>query len=533
MEIKEPDLKPAPKPKHPDSTAIAATASHKMYPSNRKETQTDDAKHTNTNEPLMDRLDDILETFESPKHSGQLLASAQSNKAAGAGAAAAAAAGSAATDDAGAGIAKASSISDPSSISTTDSHGSGSGASGDNKLPMEVGGSILPGCLASVAVMGTGFYCAEQLGSLVLAAQGLNPAGPSPISGIPVSILLGAIARQALKQSNNTGLIHKITPGLEFCTTSVLRLGIVCVGFKLQASEMMALGLTGIPAVVTAITVGVSSVMFLGSRFGLPIRLTSLIAAGTSICGITAITALAPVIKANQKEVSYAVANVVLFGTTAMITYPYLANALFTYSEQVGIFLGLSIHDTSQVMASALTYKEIFADEIALKMAAVTKLTRNVFLAVVIPLLAIRTNMSDENNNRGDHSNQGKSNSMKGIIRKCLPLFVVGFILAACVRSGGDAMLEMDMKAYGIFEEKDWKDLNKFVGNTVGGRYLLGTAMAGVGLSTDLAIFKKGTLGLRPFIVGSAGAMIVGSTSICTLMLLENLGKFKQKKPEV
>merc|ERR1711907_344849 len=108
--------------------------------------------------------------------------------------------------------------------------------------------------------------------------------------------------------------------------------------------------------------------------------MSSLIAAGTSICGVTAITALAPAIKAEQQEIGVAVANVVAFGTLGMLTYPYVAHALLESSEQVGLFLGLAIHDTSQVIGSALTYKMVYDDELALQVAAITKLSRNLCL---------------------------------------------------------------------------------------------------------------------------------------------------------
>lgn len=64
-----------------------------------------------------------------------------------------------------------------------------------------------------------------------------------------------------------------------------------------------------------------------------------------------------------------------------MLVYPHIAHALFSSSEQVGVFLGTAIHDTSQVMGAAITYSEIYNDDVALKVAALTKLTRNLFLA--------------------------------------------------------------------------------------------------------------------------------------------------------
>jgi uncharacterized membrane protein YadS len=78
-------------------------------------------------------------------------------------------------------------------------------------------------------------------------------------------------------------------------------------------------------------------------------RLGKLLSAGTSICGVTAITALAPAIKATPKETAVAVANVVAFGTFGMLTYPYLLHTLLSSSEQIGMVLGVAIHDTSQV----------------------------------------------------------------------------------------------------------------------------------------------------------------------------------------
>ena len=161
-------------------------------------------------------------------------------------------------------------------------------------------------------------------------------------------------------------------------------------------------------------------------------------------------------------------------------------------------------------MAAALTYREVFGDELALKTAAITKLTRNVFLAGVIPGLTIFTASrtaawaSGEDaggqgagGGAGDRGSGGSGKSPKGkssilswsMLKKSIPLFVLGFIAAACVRSGGDAMLERDGLAYGAFDREQWESVTKTVGNKIGGRYALGTAMAAVGLSTSTAVF--------------------------------------------
>ena len=224
-----------------------------------------------------------------------------------------------------------------------------------------------------------GFWLADVLGQALLASQGLR--GGSPISGVPVAIVIGLLLRNFVR------LPHALTPGLKFCVTTVLRLGIVLVGIKLSAFDVVRHGLAGLPVVVAAIATGLIFVTWFNRKLGLPPRLGTLIAAGTSICGVTAIVSTAPAIEADERDVAYAVANVVAFGLFGMLTYPYFAHAVLGRSETVGLFLGTAIHDTSQVVGAALTYRQMYADEVVLQVATVTKLTRNLFLAAVIPLL--------------------------------------------------------------------------------------------------------------------------------------------------
>src|SRR5699024_7484717 len=104
----------------------------------------------------------------------------------------------------------------------------------------------------------------------------------------------------------------------------------------------------------------------------------------------TAIMATSPVIKAKDNEISYAVANITIFGLVGMIFYPYLANFLFADSPiKAGLFLGTAIHDTAQVTGSALMYSQMFQLEQVIDVATVTKLTRNLFIIAVIPLVSM------------------------------------------------------------------------------------------------------------------------------------------------
>jgi uncharacterized integral membrane protein (TIGR00698 family) len=353
--------------------------------------------------------------------------------------------------------------------------------------------ALVPGVAAAVAVMVAGFWLADLIGRGILAAQGLG-GGSSPVSGVPVAILLGLLLRNTLP------LPAALTPGLKFSVTTLLRLGIVLVGIRLSAFDVARLGIAGLPVVLAAIATGLVFVTWFNRRLGLPPRLGTLIAAGTSICGVTAIVSTAPAIEADEREVAYAVANVVAFGLFGMLAYPYLAHAVLARSETVGLFLGTAVHDTSQVVGAALTYRQMYADEVVLQVATVTKLTRNLFLAAVIPLLTWMHLRSMHGTGAGRR---------KASWSTLVPLFVVGFVAMAIVRTIGDATLQSTGAAYGVWDQASWVRLTNSIGDFWAGRLLLGTAMAAVGLNTSFKVFKG--VGAKPFVVGLAGALAVGT----------------------
>ncbi|MBM3781591.1 MAG: putative sulfate exporter family transporter [Acidobacteria bacterium] len=371
--------------------------------------------------------------------------------------------------------------------------------------------AVAPGVLVAVAVMLAGFSLAEVVGQAVLASQGLT--GSSPVSGVPVAIVLGLLLRNSLP------LPTHLAPGLKWATTTVLRAGIVLVGIRLSVFDVLRLGVAGLPVVVLAVASGLLFVTWFNRRLGLPARLGTLIAAGTSICGVTAIVSTAPAIEADEREVAYAIANVVAFGLLGMLTYPYLAHALLTHSETIGLFLGTSVHDTSQVMGAALTYRQVYGDEVVLRTATVTKLTRNLFLAGVIPLLSWWHARES-----GPRQGAAEDGSGRAHWTRHIPGFVVGFLLMAVVRSVGDYSLGATGAALGAFDAAGWSRATALVGDVWASRWLLGTAMAAVGLNTNLAVFRG--VGLRPFIVGLMGALVVGLVGLIAAVVC---GQFVQR----
>ncbi len=350
---------------------------------------------------------------------------------------------------------------------------------------------ILPGLFLSIIIMLLSIPIADYLGKFLLSLQGIDPTGKSsPISSVLIAIVLGIIVANLFKLSD----IFK--KGIDFSVTKILRLGIIFVGIKLSINEVLKLGFWGIPIVVVVIASALIFIYYVNNMMKLPEKLGTLIAAGSSICGVTAIVSVSPAIKADNKEIAYAVANVTIFGLLAMFIYPYLAKFIFSTSEQIGLFLGTAIHETSQVVGAAMTYKEVFKDDIVFKTATVTKLTRNLFLAIVVPLLSflyLRNQISDGN--------------QKINIISLIPAFIIGFIGMAIIRSLGDINLINGGLALGLFDANTWKNLVNNIGELWGSKYLLGTAMAAVGLNTNFSVFKG--IGIKPFFIGFIGAILV------------------------
>jgi uncharacterized integral membrane protein (TIGR00698 family) len=366
-------------------------------------------------------------------------------------------------------------------------------------------GNQLPGVLAAFVVMLAGFWLADRIGQAILAAQGLT--GGSPVSGVPVAIVLGLLLRNTLP------LPSSFAPGLKFATSTILRAGIVLVGIRLSLFDVLKLGIAGLPVVLAAIATGLIFVTWFNQKLGLPPRLGTLIAAGTSICGVTAIVSTAPAIEADEREVAYAVANVVAFGLFGMLTYPYLAHTLLGSSETIGLFLGTAVHDTSQVVGAALTYRQVYGDDVVLRVATVTKLTRNIFLAAVIPVLTWM-HMKNQGPSGAHGANGAKWSTL-------VPAFVIGFLAMAVVRSAGDWTLTSNGAAFGVWSASQWGSITRQLGDYWASQILLGTAMAAVGLNTNFAVFKG--VGLKPFVVGMAGALVVGAVG---MMMAVIFGRF-------
>src|SRR5690625_1751816 len=228
-----------------------------------------------------------------------------------------------------------------------------------------------------------GIYGAELMGYLMIRMEVLSPESQTPVSGIFVAIIIGIIIR------NTVSLSESFFKGISFSVKYILRAGIILLGLRLSLLEALKLGAFGIPLIVACISAGLFITLYLTNKMNQSSRLGTLIACGTGICGVTAIMATAPVIEAKENEISYAVANITIFGLTGMVLYPFLGHFLFAGEPiKAGLFLGTAIHDTAQVTGAALIYQQFFDMKEVVDVATVTKLTRNLFIILIIPFVS-------------------------------------------------------------------------------------------------------------------------------------------------
>jgi uncharacterized integral membrane protein (TIGR00698 family) len=355
-------------------------------------------------------------------------------------------------------------------------------------------GTVLPGLGLALGLAAAGRWAAHGLGEDVLGFV------KSPFSEISAAVVLGLLVR------NTVGLPAVYERGLRLCGREVLRLGIVLLGLRLSLGAVGQFGLVGLPVILGVIAAALVAVAILSRALGLPRRLGGLIAVGTSICGVSAIVATAPAIKAEEDEVSYAVACVTLFGLAALFAYPLVAHELFPSDPRLaGLFLGTSIHDTSQVAGAGLAYQERFGEPKALDAATVAKLVRNLCMVGVIPLVAALY--------RDPADARPRSGRLR--LAQAVPLFVLGFVAAAAVRTVGD----LGERPFGLLDRKAWDGL---LGHAdAAAVWCLMAAMAAVGLGTELGRLRR--LGWKAFCAGLTAAVAVGGVSAALIGLLGSL----------
>ncbi len=178
-----------------------------------------------------------------------------------------------------------------------------------------------------------------------------------------------------------TGLAIAIVVGHPFikfnkkATTLLLQVSVVCLGFNMNFEHAMQAGKQGFLFTVATIGITLVAGYFIGKRLKIDKNTSLLISNGTAICGGSAIAAVAPVIKANDEQISVSLGTIFILNSIALLIFPVLGHYLNMTDQQFGTWCAIAIHDTSSVVGAASKYSEK-----ALQVATTVKLERALWI---------------------------------------------------------------------------------------------------------------------------------------------------------
>ena len=334
------------------------------------------------------------------------------------------------------------------------------------------------GVAAAASLAAPGLLGAGAAVVLALAIHALVPALPA----MTVAVVLGLLS--ANLPGVATWSAGRARTGLDFAGKHLMRGGIVVLGLKVSLVDVLGLGgpalllITGVVLAAFAGTYGISRLF----RLTPPVSL--LIATGFSICGASAIGAMAAVRRIRQQDTVLPIALVTLCGTLAIGVLPLLMHPLGLGPEAFGAWAGASVHDVGQVVATAQT-----AGASALAVAVIVKLTRVVLLAPMVAAAGLH------------HRNgQQRNGSAGGGRPPVVPLFVVGFLALAALRSTGW------LSPAALDAAATLQDL------------LLGMALFGLGSAVRIAQLLH--TGVRPLLAALASWLLIAALGLGAAVIM-------------
>jgi uncharacterized integral membrane protein (TIGR00698 family) len=303
-----------------------------------------------------------------------------------------------------------------------------------------------------------------------LIEQSINGYGKANHLALPnIEYVLWAIII-GLIVANTVGVPKLFRPGIatyEF----FLKLGIVLLGVRFLLGDVLKLGGISLIAVVLELSISIVLMTWLGNTFKLAPKLTSLLAIGSSICGVSAIIAAKGAINAKDEDASFAIAAILALGAIGLFAFPLIGHALGMSDHAYGLWAGLAIDNTAEATAAGNLWSEQ-----AGKIAVLAKTTRNATIGFVVLGYALYWAAKGE---------AGTIENKAEFLWNKFPKFVLGFLLVSLAATLG---------AFSKEQAADIANLSRWA-------FLL--TFAGVGLSTDFREMRK--QGFYPFLVGAAG----------------------------
>jgi len=326
---------------------------------------------------------------------------------------------------------------------------------------------------------------------MVIAAVAILMGNRMPLVGAPLfAIAIGVVLA-------NTVLA---TPQLKTLKVSeisklALKTGIVILGASLDLRDIAHTGGNSLAFLAVTVVSGLGTALVLGRILNIDWRIRCLIGMGTTICGASAIAALAPVLRARAEEIAYAVTVVFFFNMVAVFLFPILGHLLHLSDNGFGIWAGTAVNDTSAVVAAGFAFSDP-----AGQVATIVKLTRT---TLIIPLvigfgLALPWLAPPDS----DHPGTGKDVPLLRRVYDAFPVFILLFLAASLIRTAG-----LTGPWSGDFQ--------------LAGRWVMVIALAAVGLQGHWRAFAGA--GARPLLLGGLTWFVVAAASLLMQSLAHQL----------
>jgi uncharacterized integral membrane protein (TIGR00698 family) len=336
---------------------------------------------------------------------------------------------------------------------------------------------VIPGVLLLAAIGYAGKLLEQNVGAYAKAHHWTFPN----IEYVLWSIVLGLVI------SNTVGVPEIFRTGVATCEFW-LKAGIVLLGSRFLLGDILKLGGVSLVLVAIEITGSIAFMTYLGRVFKLKPKLTSLLAVGSAVCGVSAIIATKGAIEADDEDSSFSIAAILALGAFALFTFPVIGHFLHLSDKAYGLWAGLGVDNTAEATAAGALYSDA-----ASKLAVLVKSTRNAMIGFVVLAYAIYW--------AGKGQAQAVGNKAAFLWQK-FPKFVLGFLLISVLAT------------YQFFSKGQVGALANL------SRWAFLLTFAGVGLRTNFKEMRK--QGLRPFVVGAIGEVVIAGF---TLGLVYGAGK--------
>jgi uncharacterized integral membrane protein (TIGR00698 family) len=277
------------------------------------------------------------------------------------------------------------------------------------------------GAQLAVAIPGTAVCIAITLAAVGVQRVEERAFAHPYVEALVLAILFGILVRSAWEPS------PKWIPGINFSAKFLLEFAVMLLGASISLSAVVASGPGLMIGIIATVTLALAVSYTISRLLGLPQRISILIACGNSICGNSAIAAVAPVIGANGDDIASSIAFTAVLGVIVVLALP-LAFPLLGLSEtQYGTLAGLTVYAVPQVLAATLP-----VGVLATQVGTLVKLVRVLMLGpVVIVLSLLRPHIAAAN------PAAGQAAAKKPGLGKLVPWFIIGFLALAAVRSLG------------------------------------------------------------------------------------------------